>query len=241
MPAASLILVRSSPQCRGAKVVHHNFNEHKIRVQFASQTKTWAEGIVYGSVASDHKLPEALDKAPTQWVDTRSPVPLSDIVARKWQSDGFTRKITMSSYAFIEVCRENSVRTEDETWTLATGLEEQGGKALLTFLMENDAARFVDKVRKAVEAKETVRRMLLTRLVFLKKAPEKGRCLCPVLGFCYGLVKDVLQKNGFDGGFQAAVVGTLIAGRKKNALCIVGPSNMAQSFLLKPLVLIYKT
>ena len=56
------------------------------------------------------------------------------------------------------------------------------------------------------------------------------------------LMKDVLVKNGLGVDFQKAVVGTLIAGRqKKRALCILGSSNMAKSFLSKPLTKIYRT
>ena len=35
-----------------------------MHVDFSTNVRAWAEGVVYGKVASEHKLPEALDQAP---------------------------------------------------------------------------------------------------------------------------------------------------------------------------------
>ena len=54
-------------------------------------------------------------------------------------------------------------------------------------------------------------------------------------------MKDVLLKNGLDSTFQKEVIDTLMVGRKKmRNLCILGSTNMAKSFLFKPLALIFR-
>ena len=51
-----------------------------------------------------------------------------------------------------------------------------------------------------------------------------------------------MRKNQIDGDFQKLVIGALKVGQtKERNICIVGSSNMANSFLLKPLSKIYRT
>ena len=61
-------------------------------------------------------------------------------------------------------------------------------------------------------------------------------------GECYGIMKDCLAKNGIEGSFQREIIGTLSAGRMNmRNLCILGLRNIAKSFLLKPLCIIFRT
>lgn len=234
-------LVRASAQYRWKKTAEHIFNEYKVRVNFAPHIKTWAEGIVYGRVASEHKPPEMLDQAPTQWAENGMPMSFEDVIPRKWKQEGFIRRGQLTPFKFLELCREHTIRTEPEIWALATDLEKQGDKGLLAFLMENEAGLLLERARKAMDAKAEVERAKMTRLEIMKAYLAAGHCTCPHAGQCYDLMKDVLAKNGLDGVFQKAVVETLVFGRQKmRNLCVLGASNQGKSFLLKPLLLIFK-
>ena len=236
-------LARAVVQYKWKQVAETLFKKYKVSVSFGTNIHTWAEGVVYGCVASEHKGPEALDQTPTQWAKGGgTPAKLEEHIPRQWKTVGFVRKTKMTWLAFLGVCREHNVETEAQLWALATELEEKGDKGLLAFLGENDAGKELCKARKAMEAKETVRREKLTRLDILEECARTAVCTCPSPGLCYTLIKDNLVKNQMDGEFQKEVCDTLEAGRQKmRNLCVVGSTNMAKSFLFKPLALIYRT
>ena len=102
---------------------------------------------MYGRVASEHKPPEALDQTPTQWAENGAPMPFDQCIPRKWKAEGFIRKTELTAYAFLELCRQHTVRTEEKAWASATDLEQQGDKGLMAFLMESDAANLLERVR----------------------------------------------------------------------------------------------
>ena len=82
----------------------------------------------------------------------------------------------------------------------------------------------------------------MTRLQILEECAREAVCSCTSPSLCYTLMKDILDKNGLEGEFQKEVCDILEAGRhKQRNLCILGSTNMAKTFLLKPLALIYKT
>ena len=54
------VLVRASRQYRWKKIAEH-LRGLRVHVDFGTNVRTWAEGVVYGKVASEHKPPEALD------------------------------------------------------------------------------------------------------------------------------------------------------------------------------------
>ena len=151
------VLGRAGSQYRWKKVSETFFNDHKIRVNFAPHIKKWVDGIVYGRVASEHKGPAELDKAPAQWSANGAPMSFDDVLPKKWRSEGFVRRVRMTPLAFLGVCREHNLRSESEAWALANEQEEKGDKALMGFLMENDANVLVEKAVKAMNAKEALR------------------------------------------------------------------------------------
>ena len=217
------------------------FNEHKIRVDFAPHIKKWVDGIVHGRVASEHKGPHELDQNPTQWATNGQPMAFDDVLPKKWRQQGFVRKVKMTNHSFLDVCREHHIRTEEQTWALATDMEEKGDKALMTFLMENGVGILLDRPVKAMDAKETLRRSKMTRLEILQEYADTKACTCPTPGACYVMLKDALAKNNVDGPFQKKIVAILRTGRAKMMnLCVVGGSNMAKSFVLKPLFVVFK-
>lgn len=235
-------LVRATTQYKWKLVAETLFKKYKVSVSFGANIRTWAEGVVYGCVASEHKGPEELDQNRTQWAASGHPAKLEEHIPRQWQTVGFVRKTKMTWLAFLNVCREHNIETEGQLWALATDLEEKGDKGLLAFLGENDAGKELCKARKAMGAKETARRQKLTRLQVLEECAQTAVCTCASPGLCYTLMKDNLVKNNLDGPFQKEVCDTLEAGRKKQRnLCLLGSTNMAKSFLFKPLALIYRT
>jgi hypothetical protein len=235
-------LVRADAQYRWKQTAETLFQKYKVSVSFGNNVKTWQEGVVYGCVGSEHKRPEMLDKAPTQWVAAGTVVKLEEHVPRHMRQPGHVRKVKLTPLAFLELCRQHNVTTEDEAWALGTDLEEKGDKGLLAYLLENDVASALAKTNKARAAKETARRAKLTRLQILEECARDGVCKCSSPGLCFELMKDILEKNKMDGAFQKDVCDTLEVGRlKERNLCLLGSTNMCKSFLMKPLTLIYRT
>lgn len=235
-------LVRGDTQYRWKQTAEALLQKYKVSVSYGNNIRSWQEGVVYGVVASEHKPAAMLDQSPTQWVAMGQAVKLEEHVPRHMRQPGFVRKVKLTPLAFLGLCREHNVATEDEAWALAADLEEKVDKGLMAYLLENDVAAAVEKVNKAKGAKETTRRAKLTRLQILEEKVRDGACTCSPPGFCFSLLKDILHKNNMDGEFQKEVCDTLEAGRlKERNLCLLGSTNMAKSFLLKPLPLIYRT
>lgn len=236
------VLARASSQYRWKKIAEAFFNSHRIRVNFAPHIKKWVDGIVYGCVASEHKGPHELDQSPTQWAEHGHPLQFDEVLPKKWRAQGFVRKVKMTHFTFLDTCRRHGLRNERDLWALAGDLEQKGDGALTSFMMENDVGVALERVAKAMDAKEATRRSKMTRLEILQEYRATKTCTCSQPGSCYKLMKEVLGKNGVDGEFQKLVVATLSTGREKATnLCIVGGTNMAKSFVLKPLFIIYKT
>ena len=235
-------LVRAKKSFRWLKVAALLRSKYKVCVDYGSNVKTWAEGVIYGRVGSDHKKPCELDQDYVQWALDGNPARLEEFIPRPWQKQGYQRRTKMSPLAFLDLCREHEIQTEPAAWALAEQLENKGDRALMAFLLENDVGGALAKVRSATTAKVTARRATLTRMDILREAVGNGKCTCKAPGECYGLMKDVLDKNKMDGKFQADVVATLQEGRKKGRnLCLVGGPDTAKSYLYKPLSLIYNT
>ena len=236
-------LVRASVPFRWKKTAEYLFKEQKISVSYGANIKTWAEGMVYGCVASDHKPPEMLDQElPHQWAKEGLPMRPEDVIPRKWQAPGFQRRVQMTSLAFLDIVRKSSVKTVAEVWALATELEEKGDKALLTFALDNDVNTALDRALQAIGAKEAVRRSKMSRMDILQEYVANDHCTCDTPGRCFNLIKDILQKNNIDGEFQRLVVATLKTGRAKmRNICIVGGRNMGKTLIFKGLMDIFKT
>ena len=233
-------LVRALKQYRWAPIAALLRAEHKVCVAFGSNIKTWAEGVVYGRVASEHKKPEELDKDPVQWARAGEPAGFDQFIPRSWQKEGYQRKTKMSHLAFLDICREHSVTSEVAAWALAEQLEKRGDRGLMAYLLENDPAAVLSKVRSAMSAFDENRRGQLGRMQILQEVLAQNACSCSSAGECYRLMKQVLVNNKLDGNFQREVVATLQAGRlKMRNLCLVGGPGTAKSYLFKPLAVIF--
>lgn len=236
-------LVRCLVQYKWKKVAEVFRQEHKVHVDFATHIKTWAEGVVYGRVASDHKQPEQLDHGFVQWrKDGGNPTPLDECLPKRWQKEGFVRHVRLTSLAFGDMCKEHNVKTDADLWATATLLAKGGDQALLSYLYDNDGEAQLAKVLKAQQAEEKARRAGLTREQLLEECLTRGKCRCDRAGLCYDLMKKLLEKNNFDGPLQAAVLGALRTGRaKQRTICLVGGTDSGKSFLFRGLTQVYDT
>jgi len=235
-------LVRAKKMFRWKKPADNLRQTYKVCVDYGSNIRTWAQGVIYGRIASEHKQPEMLDHGYVQWAKNGAPMQLNEIIPKYMQKEGFVRKTKLTPMAFLDLCRNNNLYTEKDVWAFATSLEEKGDKGLMAYLMEGDVAVMMARVLKAVGSKEAQRREKLSRIQILEEALQRNSCSCKQPEECYNLMKDVLHMNNLDGVFQKSVIGTLVAGRQKmRNLCLVGGPGTAKSFLFKPLMMIYNT
>ena len=230
------LLVRCERQYRWLPVAKRLLEHHRIHVGFGRNIKTWQEGVIYGTVASEHKPESGLDADYVQWHKAGTPTPVNQVVPRRLQGEGFVRKVRMTNLAFYDLCVQHNLRTQDQVWAKANELDEQGDRALLAYLLDNDGGASLAKVLQAATSKERLRRAALTREQLLEEFVSKKTCSCSSPGLCFGLMKQVLRANSLDGTFQKEVLGALRAGRaKQRNICLVGPTDCGKSFLLKGL------
>ena len=228
------LLVRAKRPYRWLRVAQRLLQHHKVYVGFGENIRSWAEGVVYGRVASEHKGPESLDHNYVQSHHAGEPVPLDQFLPRRWQQQGFVRQTRLSTLKFHDLCVEHGIGSEDELWAKAAELNDQGDRALLAFVLDNDASACFAKVLRATGAKQKLRRATLTREQILDEHLAAEKCTCDSEGHCHTLMKEILRNNGLDGTFQKAVLGSLRAGRaKKRNLCLLGPADCGKSFLFK--------
>ena len=178
-------LVRAKTQFKWARVAGRLRSQYNVCVNYGANIKTWAEGVVYGRVASEHKGAELLDHDYTQWEVNGNPEPLEEFIPRSMKAEGFVRKCKMTPLAFLDVCRNNGVDTEEQLWALAVDLEEKGDKGLMAYLLEVDVSAALAKVRKVVGAKQAAERAKLSRIEILQQTLEQGRCSCQPSGLSF--------------------------------------------------------
>jgi hypothetical protein len=235
------LLVRAKTQYRWLKVAQRMLRFHKVFVGFGQNINSWAQGVVYGCVASDHKLPEGLDHEYTQWHVADTPTPLKQFLPKRWQEEGFVRHPRLTNIAFYDLCTTHEFKDYTAVWGKALQLDETGDRGLLAYLLDNDGQAAFAKVLQARGAKETLRRATLTREQLLEEFVSTQTCCCPSDGFCHGLMKEILQKNNLDGVFQKEVLGAMRSGRlKQRNLCLLGSPDCGKSFLLKGLLGLFR-
>jgi len=234
------LLVRARKQWRWKKVAERLLQVFRVHVNFAENIRTWAEGVVYFRVASEHKQPEQLDQGPEQWHKNGCPQPFEDFLPRRWQQPGFVRATRLTNLAFYELAREHNLRTETDLWAKATELCEAGDKGLLAYLLDTDAEAQLAKVLRATNAQADARRAKKSRVELLQEYFDASTCCCTPPSLCYNLQKELLRRNGLDGIFQSKVYENLKAGRaKKRNLCLLGDTDCGKTFLLKGLRQVY--
>ena len=131
---------------------------------------------------------------------------------------------------------------EDALLAHAEALSEQGDRKLLAFcLLRKDLAEVLDRSARARNAGAASRRLALTRLELLQAAAEQAACTCTTPGRWEAAAEEVVCLNGYNNSeVQRAVYEALAQGRKKQLnILIVGETNRAKSFVLKPIDLVF--
>ena len=230
---------RSASQYAWTGVAAALFKDFHVRVDFSEHIKTWYDGIVYGTVSSDHKPQEELDVEPLQWAASGAPLPFQEVLPAKWHKQG--RQPKMSRLQVLDVIRKNGLSSELEVYAFAAAEEERGQRGLVAFLAECDCLQaLLAKAAMLSSAASDLARNKLTRVEVLRKAAETA-CSCPTPGLWLELADAVLARNDLEGTFERAVYRALAEGRKKmNSVFLLGPSNCGKSFLVKPLKEIYR-
>jgi len=137
---------------------------------------------------------------------------------------------------------KSELQAEEDWWSRAEALDRAGDRRLLQFLLSrHDLPQLLSKVSKVGHAAEVARRSRLTRPQLLIEALAAFRCTCPWPGRWRSAAEEVVHFNGYSGQeVEAAVLHALAYGRaKQRNVFIVGDTNRAKSFCLKPLAMIY--
>ena len=175
------LLCRSPAQYRWKRVAEE-LRQQKVHVNFGQHISTWADGVVYGCVASEHKT--ELDPEPAPWVAKGEPTPLKEFLPARFRAEGFVRKSRMSPLLFFDAAMKYKFTSADEAWAKAAELSAAGDRALLSFCMENDVDALIAKVQQSVQATERVRRSKMTREALLEEYAQKNKCTCESDGQC---------------------------------------------------------
>ena len=235
------VLTRSAYQHGWSSIAAALFKDHKIRVDFSANIRTWFDGVVYGSVSSDHKPELELDCAPLRWSLSGEITPFDEVLPGKWRKQG--RQPKLSKLQFLDIVRKQKLTTETEVAAFAAAEEQDCRRALVAFLMENENLETL--LRKAAlfsSAAASVARAKLTRVQLLRQSARPETCSCSSPGLWLSLALQVLDRNNLNGVFQRAVFKAMDEGRQKmNNVFLLGPSNCGKSFLFKPLKLLFST
>ena len=146
---------------------------------------------------------------------------------------------------FYDVLRENkdTLKDEGDLWCFARAKQEAGDRRLLQFLLSRrDLPQLLERVARAEGAPENARRAQLSRGELLEDTVARGTCACPVAGRWRAAANEVVANKGYtEQQLETAILEALDLGRgKQRNIFIVGPTNRAKSFCLKPLALVYR-
>jgi hypothetical protein len=207
----------------------------------------------YISDASTKKPQAELDRDP--WTSPNHP-PLEELplpeahLQRLWAigqgaAPGRAKPKSMKVLEFYDVMREHSeeVRTEEDLWALARTRQDTGDRKLMEFLLSRrDLPQLLERVAKAEGAPENAKRSRQSRLQILEEVCTTGRCVCAEPGRWKAAAQEVVHLNGYRSQeLEVAILEALELGRAKmRTIMIVGGTNRAKSFCLKPLALVYR-
>ena len=150
------------------------------------------------------------------------------------------------SYSVVDLYellkRNPALQTEDDVLGYATTGGGQGNRALLKFVLSRkDLGELIERVARADGAGAAAVRQQMTRLDILAEAATQAPCTCETPGKWMAAANEVMQLNGYmEQELQRAVFQALHLGRYKlRNVILVGDTNRAKSFLVKPLLLVY--
>jgi hypothetical protein len=152
-----------------------------------------------------------------------------------------TRFGVLEFYDLIRM-ESGSFKSEEDLWQRARTLDAGGDRALMQFMLgRRDLPQLMARVFKAEHALETSTRQKQSRAQIIQLALATKPCQCPSPGRWLQAANEVLLLNGFAQEIQHAVLTALEHGRAKGrTIFIIGDTNRAKSFLLKPLSTIFQ-
>jgi len=212
----------------------------------------------YISVATAKKPQEEIDDA--AWTSPNHP-PLEELplppehLQRAWrnrqrqarqlgeelESERESMKV-LDFYDFVREHKEN-IRGEDDLWALARQREDNGDRRLMQFLLaRRDLPQLLERVAKADAAPANVLRSRQTRVQILEGVAANGQCTCSTPGRWAQAAAEVVFLNEYMAQeLEVAILEALELGRAKlRTIMIVGATNRAKSFCLKPLSLVFR-
>jgi hypothetical protein len=144
---------------------------------------------------------------------------------------------------FLDFLREHhaSVQSEDDLWAKAHEMDSRNQRSLLEFLLSRkDLPQLMARIHKCEAAPVQAVRLRKTRLQLLEDAC-RVECTCQEPQQWIRAAEQVVCLSGYmNHEVQVAVFGALQKGRaKQRNIFIIGDTNRAKSFVLKPLTLIY--
>ncbi len=129
-------------------------------------------------------------------------------------------------------------KNEDELWALA-----RKNRDLLKFMLgRKDLHQLLARVSKVANAPAAAVRLSRSRLQIMSDCFDRVKCTCPAAGVWHHSATEVCHLNNYKNReLQQAILDALGKGRAKGRnIFIVGETNRAKSFTLRPLELIYK-
>ena len=139
---------------------------------------------------------------------------------------------------FNDLVNAEKPTNEDELWVLA-----RKNRDLLKFMLSRkDLPQLLARVSRAAQAPAVAARLSRSRLQILSECCDRGRCCCPNAGVWHLAATQVCHLNNYKNReLQLAIVEALCKGRAKGRnIFIVGDTNRAKSFTLRPLEMIFK-
>ena len=133
---------------------------------------------------------------------------------------------------------ENKVRSEVELITVATERRDLGDRSLYDYLIgmkRKDREDFVEEAWRFENAKQIIAD---EDVDVVKTLHDYADTECKCNGLWLWCAKDILLKNDIEySEFREALFACLKKGRQKHVnILLVGPSNCAKTFLLKPII-----
>ncbi len=164
--------------------------------------------------------------------------------ADKGESSGASKRVKLTEREVGNFIVEHNIRTYTELLAIADEREEAGEYDLSDFVWKRREEWLHGCIKKAwdkTNAREEVKALKFhDRLDLLIKAKTESACVCE--GVWLRMAKEVLSLNHIDESqFAQAIHENIVKGRGKfRNILLIGKTNRAKTFILKPLRVIYE-
>lgn len=194
-------------------------------------------------ILSDNHPPEVEAPVTTKAIAARST--LGEINQNPIEPPPCKRPRSLQPSDLFDIVINNNIKDDDGLCAYANRLKKEENNPLLSnYILTRDEKKRDTVIRTAWKlhtSAEVIARKNKTRIEILHEAKTED-CIPTCDGKWLHYAHDTLRKNQIDAGvFSTAVYELLLKGRGKDRnVILVGPSNCAKTFLLKPLKNLYK-